>query len=79
MSTKRRVRRHVPPGSTKTPPRPAAPVDPAARYDMREVSGHARVSRAQIYKDIAAQRLTIKKVGRRSFVMGDVLIRYLQA
>ncbi len=54
MPTKRRHRASLP-GSSKKPPRPAAPIDPVARYDVLEVCGHTRLSRAYIYRLAVAE------------------------
>jgi len=67
------------PTTTTKAPRPAAPIDPIARYDIAEVCGYTRLSRASIYKLAKAQKLEFTKEGKRTFVKGVELIRYLQS
>jgi hypothetical protein len=45
-------------------------------YSIREVVERTGLSRAQIYKEIAAKRLRAKKVGARTLVLHRDLLRY---
>jgi hypothetical protein len=63
----------------KLPPRPAAKVDRAGQYEIDEVCAHTRLCRAFVYREIKAGRLRIKKRGKRTFVHGRELLRYLAA
>jgi hypothetical protein len=66
-------------GRYRIAPRPAAPIDPIGRYDMRETSAYLRVGKSSIYKLFASEALTPIKTGKRVFVSGANLIAYLQS
>jgi len=79
MSTSKRPRHLVPPGSTKKPPRPAVPIDARVNYDMQETCGHLRLSRAYIYRLFRDRKLTPKKNGKRTLVAGAELLRFMSS
>jgi hypothetical protein len=66
-------------GRYKIAPRPAAPIDAVARYDMRETCSYLRVSKASIYKLFQSGALEPSRERKRVFVQGRELIRFLQA
>ena len=49
------------------------------RYTIEEACQLTRLSRATLYERIAAGRLAVVKDGRRTFVTGAELERYLSA
>jgi Helix-turn-helix domain len=54
---------------------PLAPLDPNQRYTMPESSRYLRLSRPEIYKQIAAGQLKTVTDGRRRYVPGHEIIR----
>lgn len=54
---------------------PPAVIDPNQRYEMVEACAILRQSKAGVYKDIAAGRLSVIKEGARTYVHGTELIR----
>ncbi|HXR19425.1 MAG TPA: helix-turn-helix domain-containing protein [Steroidobacteraceae bacterium] len=66
-------------GRYRIPPRPAAPIDPVGRYDFRETTAYLRVGKSSVYKLFESGALEFEKVGKRVFVRGSSLIRYLTA
>jgi hypothetical protein len=54
---------------------PPAVVDTNQRYSLPEACAVLRQSPAQIYRDIAADRLHVIREGRRTYVHGSELVR----
>jgi hypothetical protein len=54
---------------------PPVTVDPNQRYALPEAAAILRISRSQLYEDIAEDRIRIIKAGRRTYIHGSELIR----
>lgn len=54
---------------------PPVTVDPNQRYVIAEACAILRQSKAGLYKDIAAGRLSVIREGARTYVHGSELIR----
>ncbi|MGB6450329.1 MAG: helix-turn-helix domain-containing protein [Steroidobacteraceae bacterium] len=52
---------------------------PALRFDINEVAGILRMSRAQLYKRIAEGGIKIQKDGARTYVTLKEIERYVEA
>jgi hypothetical protein len=54
---------------------PLAPLDPNQRYTMDETGRYLRISRPELYKQIAAGHLKTITDGRRRYTPGHEIIR----
>jgi excisionase family DNA binding protein len=61
--------------STKTKPRPHAPLDPLQRYTIEEAASYLRIHRCTLYNDIAAGLISTIKDRKRRFVPGAEIAR----
>jgi excisionase family DNA binding protein len=50
---------------------------PQLRFEISEVARVLRISRATLYQRIRERRITIQKDGRRTFITGSELQRYV--
>lgn len=48
-------------------------------FDIREACAHLRMSRSQIYKEIAAKRIAVVRRGRRTIVPGTSIVAFQNA
>jgi len=53
---------------------PPVTVDSNQRYAIPEAAAILRISRAQLYEDIADGRIRVFKEGRRTYIHGSTLI-----
>jgi hypothetical protein len=60
---------------TRTLEPPLAPLDPNQRYTMDETERYLRLSRPELYKQIAAGHLKTIMDGRRRYTQGREIIR----
>jgi hypothetical protein len=51
---------------------------PDRQWSMTDLPGRLSVSRATLYREIAAKRIRLTKVRGRSFVMESECVRYLR-
>jgi excisionase family DNA binding protein len=54
---------------------PVAPLDPLRRYSIDHALLYLGVSRAQVYKEIKANKLATIKDGRRRYIPGSEIVR----
>lgn len=58
--------------------RPATPLDPKGRYDLRETSGYLRQSLAKTHVDIQRGLLEVIKDGARTYITGRSIAKRCQ-